>query len=103
MFVCDECRDCTYSRREDGRAIARLVYIGSFWVGVEVMCSINEPLVKVLRLVENDKIAMGYMYEAMDRAKESIQSYYLGKGTPRHNIHMMLWDLIDSQWTKMLH
>ena len=31
------------------------------------------PLVKVLRLVDGDaKPAMGYIYEAMDRAKEEI-------------------------------
>ena len=46
---------------------------------------------------------MGYLYEAMDRAKESIRSYYVGKGTPGHNRHMMLWDLIDTHWTGMLH
>jgi hypothetical protein len=34
MFVCDEWRDSTYSRREDGKAIARLVYNESFWEGV---------------------------------------------------------------------
>ena len=90
MFVCDEWRDCTYSKREDGKAIARLVYTDSFWEGVEEVCSISEPLLKVLRLVDNDKPAMGYLYEAMDRAKESIRSYYVGKGTPGHNRHMMI-------------
>ena len=44
------------------------------------MCNITEPLVKVLRLVDGDKPAMGYLYEAMDRAKEAIQSYYEDKG-----------------------
>ena len=66
------------------------------------MCSVSEPLVKVLRLVDGDKLAMGYLYEAMDRTKEAIQNYYVGKGTPGHNKHM-LWDLIDSRWTEMLH
>ena len=70
------------SRREDGKAIARLVYTDSFWEGVEEVCSISEPLVKALRLVDSDKPTMGYLYEAMDRAKESIRSYYVGKGTP---------------------
>ena len=32
---------------------------------------ISEPLVRVLHLVDGDeKPAMGYLYEAMDRAKE---------------------------------
>jgi len=85
MFVSGEWRDCRYSRREDGRAIGRLVYSDSFWEGVEEVCSVAEPLVKVLRLVDGDKPVMGYLYEAMDKAKESIRAYYEGKGTPRFN------------------
>ena len=35
------------------------------------------PLVKVLRLVDGDtKLAMGYIYEAMDRSKEQIQKNF---------------------------
>jgi hypothetical protein len=75
MFVCDEWQDSTYNRREDGKSIARLVYNDSFWEGVvEVCCSVSEPLV-------SDKPIMGYLYEAMDRAKEAIQAYYVGKGS----------------------
>jgi len=46
---------------------------------------------------------MGYLYEGMDSAKETIRSYYVGRGTPRYNKHMMLWELIDNRWTGMLH
>ena len=69
MFVSSEWRDCAYSKREDGMAIARLVYSDSFWEGVQEACSVAEPLVKVLRLVDGDKPVMGYLYEAMDKAK----------------------------------
>jgi hypothetical protein len=93
MFVFGEWRDCKYSRRVDGRAIAKLVYSDSFWEGVEEVCSVVEPLVKVLRLVDGDKLITGYLYEA----KKSIWAYYEGKGTPRYNKQMMIWDLIDSQ------
>ena len=35
------------------------------------------PLIKVLRLVDSDeKPAMGYIYEAMDNAKEKIQGAF---------------------------
>jgi hypothetical protein len=37
---------------------------------------IVEPLVKVLRLVDGEKLAMGYIYEAMDQAKEQIRAAY---------------------------
>jgi len=65
--------------------------------------SVSEPLVKVMRLVDSDKLAMGYLYEAMDRAKEAIQAYYVGKGSHGFHRQMLLWDLIDTRWTEMLH
>jgi hypothetical protein len=47
----------------------KVVYSDSFWEGEVEVCSLNEPLVKVLRLVDNNKPAMGYLYEAIDRTK----------------------------------
>jgi len=38
---------------------------------------------------------MVHLYEAMDRAKETIFSYYVGKGTIGHEKYMKIWDLID--------
>jgi hypothetical protein len=82
MFVFYEWQDYRYSKREDGRAIARVVYNDSFWEGLVEICLVSEPLVKVLRLVDSDKPTMGYLYEDMDRSKEAIRAYYVGKGTP---------------------
>jgi hypothetical protein len=96
MFVSDEWHDCAYNRREDGRAIAKVVYNDSFWEGVIEVCLVSEPLVKVLRLVDREKPAMGYLYKAIDRAKEAIQDFYVGKGSPGFHRQMLLWDLIDS-------
>ena len=31
--------------------------------------AISKPLVRVFRLVDGEKLTMGYLYEAMDRAK----------------------------------
>jgi hypothetical protein len=59
MFVCDEWHDSTYSRRENGKAISKFVYNDSFWEGVAEVCSVSEPLVKVLRLVDSDKAHNG--------------------------------------------
>ena len=79
-----------------------MVYIDTFGQVVEV-CSISEPIVKVMRLVDGDKPAMAYLYEAMDRAKEAIRSYYADKGFVVLDRRMMLWDVIDSRWIGMLH
>ena len=42
---------------------------------------VSEPLVKVLRIVDGDKNLMGFLYEAMDRAKEAIQHLYRSNET----------------------
>jgi hypothetical protein len=55
-------------------------YQGSFWARVEEVCTIIKPLVKVLCLIDGDKLAMSYLYQAMDRAKEAICTYYEDKG-----------------------
>eukprot|EP00253_Pinus_taeda_P004192 PITA_04192 len=49
MFVFDDWRNCRYNRRQDGKAIAKMVYSETFWRGVEEACSVSEPIVKVLR------------------------------------------------------
>jgi hypothetical protein len=103
MFFCDEWCDCAFITRWYRRVIAKLVYINSFWEGVQEVCTISEPWVKVLCLVDVDNPTMGYLYEAMDRDIETIQSYYVGKGTFRYDKYMMIWNFIDSRWTKMLH
>eukprot|EP00253_Pinus_taeda_P032196 PITA_32196 len=92
-----------YSGRQDRRAIAKVVYSDTFWHGVEEACPVSEPIVKVLKLVDGEKPTMAYLHEAMDRAKEAIRSYYAHKGFAGLDRHMMLWDVIDSQWTRMLH
>eukprot|EP00253_Pinus_taeda_P006022 PITA_06022 len=103
MFVSDDWRNCRYNRRPDGKAIAKMVYSKTFWRGVEEACAVSEPIVKILRLVDGEKPAMPYLYEGMDRAKEAIRSYYADKGSAGLDRQMMLWDVIDSRWTGMLH
>ena len=63
MFLSNGCVACVYSTRPIGQAIAQLVkFDRSFWAAVQELCAISEPLVKVLRLVDDDKPAMGYLY-----------------------------------------
>ena len=59
------------------------------------MCAITEPLVKVLRLVDGEKPTMVYLYEVMDRAKESIRAYYDDKGDEGFQRQLLLWGVID--------
>ena len=50
-------------------------------------------------MVDGDKPAMGYIYEAMDLAKEAIKRRYGNEEAK----YMPLWDIIDAQWDRKLH
>ena len=50
-------------------------------------------------MVDGDKLAMGYIYEAMDLAKEAIKRRY----GDQEEKYMPLWDIIDSRWDRKLH
>eukprot|EP00253_Pinus_taeda_P033830 PITA_33830 len=90
MFLSADWRSLSISRKPEGEGICRLVsYDLSFWAGVEEVCAISEPLVKVLRLVDGEKPAMGYLYEAMDKAKEAIRAYYADKGDEGFDAEVM--------------
>jgi hypothetical protein len=64
-------------------------------MGVEEFCVVNEPLLKVLCLVDGEKPAMGYLYEAMDRAKDVIYWYYEDKGEEGFIRRAEIWSVID--------
>jgi hypothetical protein len=74
-----------------------------FWDAVNEVCTISESLVKVLHLFDGGKPAMGYLYEAMDRAKESIRAYYVEKGDQGNERKEMIWMVIDDRWNNTLH
>ena len=58
------------------------------------------PLVKVLRLVDGEKKpAMGYIYEAMDRAKEAIAKSFGMK----EEEYKDAFEYIDKRWDCQLH
>jgi hypothetical protein len=61
---------------------------------------ITEPLVRVLRLVDGDeKPAMGYLYETMDRAKEEIKVRMKYKVS----LYGPYVQVIDFRWDRQLY
>jgi len=76
MFLSPEWCALSFSTKPEGQTAFNLVtYRQNFWDAVTKVCTITKPLVKVIRLVDADKPTMGYLYEVMDRAKESIHAY----------------------------
>ncbi|EOY24462.1 HAT transposon superfamily [Theobroma cacao] len=99
MFSHSEWLSSIYSRRSDAQAIKSLLYLERFWKSAHEAVSVSEPLVKILRIVDGDMPAMGYIYEGIERAKVAIKAYYKGL----EEKYMPIWDIIDRRWNMQLH
>ncbi|KAL4615700.1 hypothetical protein ACB092_07G145200 [Castanea dentata] len=101
MFTCDQWVESRYARDVMGKEVAALVLEDKeFWLQCQQIVKISEPLVRVLRLVDGDeKPSMGYLYEAMDKAKENIKARLKNK----ISAHIPFTSVIDARWDKQLH
>eukprot|EP00253_Pinus_taeda_P008961 PITA_08961 len=88
-----------HSKTLEGIEFVALVFNDGFWKYVEEIIAVMESLVRVLRMVVGDKPAMGYIYEAMNLAKEAIKRRYGDEEAK----YMPLWDITDAHWDRKLH
>ena len=71
-----------------------------FWPAIKFCLKCVISLVKVLRLVDGDaKPAMGYIYEAMERAKEQIQKNF----NDVQRRYKPILRIIKTRWELQLH
>ncbi|KAL6535714.1 hypothetical protein OROHE_012558 [Orobanche hederae] len=100
MFQSERWQKSNYSKDPIGRNIAGFIATANFWNNVVCSLKVAGPLVKVLRLVDGEKKPpMGYIYEAMDRAKETIARAF------DHDEHKYktFFEIIDNRWDVQLH
>ncbi|KAK1258132.1 hypothetical protein QJS04_geneDACA024940 [Acorus gramineus] len=77
LMVADEWTKSKWCNLRTGKQTERTILSVQFWKGVQRALHAAIPLVHVLRLVDGDeKPSMGYLYNAMDRAKEKIKENY---------------------------
>ncbi|KAF3773185.1 hypothetical protein EJ110_NYTH55907 [Nymphaea thermarum] len=80
--------------------VVDIVFNNEFWESCVKLLKVCVPLVKVLRLADSeDRPSIGYLYEAMDKAKEAIRDNLKGK----KKSYMSIWKIIDKRWTGQLH
>ncbi|KAK3225072.1 hypothetical protein Dsin_004934 [Dipteronia sinensis] len=71
-----------------------------FWPSVAYALKTTKPLVDVLRLVDSEKEpAMGFIYGAMDAAKEQIAKNLGGE----ESTYKEIWKILDDKWDFQLH
>lgn len=88
-----------HSRCPEAQAIKSLLYLERFWKHAREAVNISEPLVKILRIVDGDMPAMGYIYEGIEKAKDTIKTHYKGN----EEKYMPIWDIIDRRWNMQLY
>ncbi|RDX85676.1 hypothetical protein CR513_33104, partial [Mucuna pruriens] len=100
MFTSNEWLESRAAKDPKGKKATDIVLMPSFWNDVVYALKAMGPIVRVLRLVDNEKRpAMSYIYEAMDRAKKAIQKAFNGKEEKYKDI----FAIIDRRWDCQLH
>ncbi|RWR90993.1 hypothetical protein CKAN_02012700 [Cinnamomum micranthum f. kanehirae] len=98
MFTSTAWVESNASSTPAGIEITEIILNNTFWKDVEHILKVSEALVVVLRLADSEeKPAMGYVYEAMDRANEVIQKRFKNKD------YELYWKIIDCRWENQLH
>ncbi|KAL6328433.1 hypothetical protein AAG906_038308 [Vitis piasezkii] len=87
----------------DGRIFQPMIEaIGQYGVGMKgpTFHEVSGPLVRVLRLVDGGKKApMGYIYKAMNRAKDTLVRSFNGN----EEKYKEIFNIIDKMWEIQLH
>lgn len=100
MFTSEAWATSKYAKEAQGKTVASVMMMPSFWNTIAYAMKIAGPLVKVLRLVDGEnKPPMSYIYEAMDRAKEAIMASFANNEEKYKNV----FEIIDRRWSIQLH
>ncbi|KAF1891319.1 hypothetical protein Lal_00016950 [Lupinus albus] len=97
MFNSEDFKKSKFYKQKNGPALEarKIVLDHEFWSRATDILKVFEPIVKVLRLVDDDtKPTMSFLYEAIDRGKQSIQKHC--------RCHSQYNDVIDRRW-KFMH
>ncbi|KAJ9169732.1 hypothetical protein P3X46_017890 [Hevea brasiliensis] len=100
MFTSESWTTSKWAKEVKCKKCERTVLSPAFWNHVVYALKVSGLLVRVLRLVDNEKKpAMGYIYEAMDRAKEAIANSLNGN----EEKYKSNFEIIDARWSLQLH
>ncbi|XP_058006811.1 uncharacterized protein LOC131182164 [Hevea brasiliensis] len=100
MFTLEEWTKSKWAKKLSGKKVYSIVMMPTFWANIVYILKIFGPLVRVLRLVDGEKMpAMGYIYEAMNRAKEAIAKSF----DENEEKYRTIFEIIDKRWESQLH
>eukprot|EP00253_Pinus_taeda_P034661 PITA_34661 len=99
IFSSEDWNQSRWSYKQEGKELKKKVNEEKFWRMAAEVVKLAEPLVKVLQLVDGQRLAMGFIYEAMDQAKVQIKRAYKDKVAK----YGPIWAVIDERWNNQLH
>ncbi|XP_057791194.1 uncharacterized protein LOC131008327 [Salvia miltiorrhiza] len=100
MFTSEEWTQNKLSKEAKGKQATKIALMPSFWKNIVYTLKVMAPLVRVLRLVDGEKKpAMGYIYEAMEKAKEAIAKSFQNN----ESRYKEVFAIIDNRWDCQLH
>ena len=100
MFTSSNWLDSKWAKEQKGKTIANILLMPSFWNTIVFCLKVSGPLVRVLRLVDGEKKAhMGYIYEAINRVKDTIVRSFNGN----EEKYKEIFKIIDKRQEIQLH
>ncbi|XP_024641095.1 uncharacterized protein [Medicago truncatula] len=101
IFTSKAWKSSPFAKTSGGKFVEDVVLDKEFWKNVMICLKGANPLIDVLCLVNSiDEPATGFIYEAMEKAKDEIR-----RGLSKGGIEsfMPLWEIIDERWDERLH
>ena len=95
MFVSKEWNSSSHAKKPNGKEVEKIVMKDNqFWADVGYVLKSTQPIVKVLRLVDSEKMpAMGFIYGTTGKAKEEIAKNLGGE----EKDYKEIWEIIDEK------
>ena len=96
MFTSSDLSNSKWAKEKKGKTIANIVLMPSLWSTIVFCLKVSSPLVCLLCLVDGEKkkAPMGYIYEAMNRVKNTIVRSFNGN----EEKYKEIFKIIDERW-----
>ncbi|KAF0934124.1 hypothetical protein E2562_022814, partial [Oryza meyeriana var. granulata] len=91
LLKSDELNDLGYLKKAKGKKANKVVRSEAFWKSVDMAVNFFEPLANVLRRMDSDVPAMGFLHGCMLEAKKEIAMRFDND----ENSFKVAWDIID--------
>ncbi|POO01157.1 Ribonuclease H-like domain containing protein [Trema orientale] len=88
-----------YSKKEMAEKVTATIQSSEYWSQSQEVLQVMEPLVRVLYLVDGYVSTSGYLYEAMERAKEIIKE----RCSANESKYMKILDLFEYRRRYIIH